>query len=108
MGLFGTIGNALSKGANWLGGKIRTIGDFGGKVARRIGEFAPQIGSSIGGLIGDNPVGNMIKGIGQKVGDFASGAGSAIAKSVGDIGTSISGIGNALSSKNTNNGQKGA
>ena len=108
MGLFGTITGAIGRGIGWLGDKVKKIGDFGGRVARRVGEFAPQIGASIGGLIGDNKVGNFVKGIGQKVGSVANTMGTAVAKGVSDIGGSLTGIGRALTPSNTNNGQKGA
>ena len=107
MGFFSTIGRIGSKIAGTVGSVIKRVGSTGQEIARRAGQFAAPLGSALGGLIGDNPVGNFIKGAGQKIGDFANTTGKAIAKNVSDIGSSISGIGNALSRKNTNNGQKG-
>lgn len=108
MGFLSMVGNAIGRGVGWLGNGLRKVGDIGMGIVKRVGEFAPQIGSAVGGLIGNNPVGNFVSGLGKKVGDFANGTGQAIAKGVSDIGSSLGGIGNALTSGNTNNGMKGA
>lgn len=102
MGFFSSVGNAIGRGLNFVGGIARKAGEIGSGIAKRVGEFAPQIGSAVGGLLGNNPVGDFVKGIGQKVGSFATGAGQAIAQGVRDIGGTISSMGNSL----TNSGMK--
>jgi hypothetical protein len=93
MGFLSAIGGLIGAGARKVGGVIKKIGDVGMSVAKRIGEFAPQVGASLGGLIGNNPVGQFLKDAGSKVGEVASGAGLNIARTVGNIGRGVMNIG---------------
>ena len=106
MGIFGAIGSAIGRGVGWFGNKVRKVGEFASGVARRVGEFLPVAANAVGSMLGDNAAGRFVKGVGNKIADFANTTGSAVAKGVSDIGTSLSGIGRALTPNNTNTGQK--
>lgn len=99
MGIFSGIASAIGKGVRSVGGVVRKIGDIGMEASRRIGEFATPLASNIAGIVGNNPLGNAIKGIGEKVGNFARTTGAGIASNISNIGQSISNMGRGTSSK---------
>lgn len=96
MGFFSTVGGLIGRGVGAVGNVIKKVGSIGMEAARRVGEFASPLANSVAGIVGNNPVGNFIKGVGQKVGNFANTTGQAIARGISDVGNSVGGIANAL------------
>ena len=92
--VFKQVGRALGS----FGGLVRRIADFGGHVARKLGDFAAPVGgiaASAADLLGRPDIAAVIsKGAGW-ISSFAPKAEAALSK-VGAVGSGIQNISNRL------------
>lgn len=98
MGILSGIASTIGKGIGFFGNKLKGFADTATGVIRRFGENVGGVANGIANIIGNNPVGNFVKGVGSKAAEIASGPALNIARTVGNIGRGISNIGRQVGS----------
>ncbi len=98
MGWFSNVGSWFKKTIGKIGGVAKTIGSFGMAAAKKIGQYAPEIGGIIGsaldgiGVVTANPelalLGETIRAGGNLLGSYAN-TGHQIASHVNNAGNAL-------------------
>jgi len=93
MGLWNALKQGATKVVGWTGNALRKVGEFGGNLAKKVAENAMPIATGIANIVGNNPLGNTIRNVGQGVANFAKNTGIGVAKGIADVGRSLAGGG---------------
>jgi len=98
MGFFNTLKSGVGKAVGTFGNVVRKVADFGGGVARKVGQFSIPVSNAAAGIadiLGQSAVADGIRSVGSALHGFSPEAEKILSKASG-IGRVAQGIGKVM------------